>query len=83
MNNLLQTFSKPFPKIIVKNITTTEIEKIMKCLKPSNSHGYDEISTKILPLFKKGDKSDISNYRLISLLTSFSKIFEKIIYERL
>jgi hypothetical protein len=48
MNNLLQTFSKPIPKIIVKNITTTEIEKIIKCLKPSNSHGYDKISTKIL-----------------------------------
>jgi hypothetical protein len=34
------------------------------------------------PLFKKGDK-DIQNYRPISLLTSFSKIFVKIIYARL
>jgi hypothetical protein len=29
-----------------------------------------------------GDKKDISNYRAISLLTSFSKIFEKIICTR-
>ena len=29
----------------------------------------------IKPLHKKGEKSNISNYRPISLLTSFSKIF--------
>ena len=37
----------------------------------------------IKPLHKKGEKSNISNYRPISLLTSFSKIFEKIIFTRL
>jgi hypothetical protein len=37
----------------------------------------------IKPLHKKGKKSNISNYRSISLLTSFSKIFEKIIFTRL
>jgi hypothetical protein len=31
----------------------------------------------IRPLFKKGDKSNTSNYRPISLLTSFSKVFGK------
>jgi hypothetical protein len=37
----------------------------------------------VKPLFKKGDKSNLSNYRPISMLTSFSKIFEKIIYTRI
>jgi len=39
--------------------------------------------SEIKPLFKKGDKSNISNYILISILTSFSKIIEKIICTRL
>jgi hypothetical protein len=117
MNYLSHAFNTSFPRKLINNITRTEIEKIIKNLKPSNSHGYDEISTKVLkcssnvvsspltyifnlvistgtfptrmkysivkPLFKKGDKRNISNYRPISLLISFSKILEKIIYTRL
>ena len=37
----------------------------------------------VKPLLKKGDKENIANYRPISLLTSFSKVFERIIYDRL
>ena len=37
--------------------------------------------SEVKPLFKKGDSTDFSNYRLISLLTSFCKIMEKIIYK--
>jgi len=39
--------------------------------------------SQVLPIFKKGDKDKLTNYRPISLLTSFSKIFEKVIYKRL
>ena len=39
-------------------------------------------SAKVLPLFKKGDHLDCNNYRPISLLSIFSKIFEKIVYTR-
>jgi hypothetical protein len=37
----------------------------------------------VKPPFKRGERSFISNYRPISLLTSFSKVFEKVIYNRL
>ncbi|GFG38975.1 hypothetical protein Cfor_07998 [Coptotermes formosanus] len=37
----------------------------------------------IKPCFKKGDKSQISNYRPISILTGFSKIFKLLIFHRL
>jgi hypothetical protein len=37
----------------------------------------------IKPMTKKGNKSDPSNYRPISMLTSFSKVLEKALYKRL
>ena len=37
----------------------------------------------VKPLFKKGEKSKISNYRPISILSSFSKILEKVMSNQL
>ena len=37
----------------------------------------------IKPVFKNGDKNNVANYRPISILPSFSKILERIIYIRL
>jgi hypothetical protein len=39
--------------------------------------------SEVKPLYKKGDKSELSNYRPISLLSMCSKTIEKIIYKRL
>lgn len=37
----------------------------------------------VKPLFKKGEKSDVNNYRPITLIPILSKIFEKCMYKRL
>lgn len=37
----------------------------------------------IKPLYKKGPKSDINNYRPITLIPIFAKVFEKCVYKRL
>ena len=35
---------------------------------------------KVVPIHKKGNVTNVSNYRPISLLCSISKIFEKLVY---
>jgi hypothetical protein len=37
----------------------------------------------LMPIYKTGDKVVMTNYRPISLLTSFSKIFERVVYNRI
>ena len=39
-------------------------------------------SARVTPIYKWGDKNKLSNYRPISVLSTFSKILERIIYER-
>ena len=62
--------SKPLTLIINQMITTGVFPDSFKI-------------SKIIPLFKKGDSSLLSNYRPISLLPTISKIFERILYNQL
>ena len=44
----------------------------------------DKLKTaKVIPLYKKGDKTKCDNYRPISLLCAISKLFEKVVYNQL
>ena len=40
-------------------------------------------TAKVVPIHKEGSKTDVGNYRPISLLTSFSKIYEKLMHCRI
>jgi hypothetical protein len=40
-------------------------------------------TAKIVPIFKSGDPTEINNYRPISLLSSFGKMLEKIVANKL
>lgn len=72
--------------------------EVLKCTAPSVSQplmflfnkcleeGYfpDILKTSsVIPVFKSGDEADINNYRPISLISTISKIFEKLIRQRL
>jgi hypothetical protein len=57
-------FIKPLVHIYNVSLQTSIFPDVMK-------------KAKIKPLFKKGDRQDIKNYRLISILSVFSKPLEK------
>jgi hypothetical protein len=61
---------KPLVHIINQSLLTGIVPKNMKL-------------AKIVPIFKNGDNSCIKNYRPISLLPTFSKLLERIVYNRL
>ena len=70
---------------IIKGVISSIVDPLVHILNLSLLSGQVPANMKIakvIPLFKKGDKMDVSNYRPISLLSSFSKILEKIVYVR-
>ena len=75
---------------INSNVIISSFDKIRKplfhILKLSFENGIfpDSLKkAKVHPVFKKGSTTIVSNYRPISLLTSFSKIFERVFYNRI
>ena len=35
------------------------------------------------PLFKQGERTDVNNYRPISVISVIAKVFERIVYDQL
>lgn len=73
------------PKVF-KNLTPNLIVSLAHIFNLSLSQGEfinSFKSAKVLPIYKKKDKTDMGNYRPISLLPVASKILEKIMHVRL
>ena len=70
---------------LIKNVFPGIVKPLVHIFNLSIMTGIVPIKMKIakvVPIFKKGDPQLLNNYRPISLLTSFSKILEKIVYTR-
>jgi len=74
------------PLDIMKLCINLIAEPLSKLINISFANGYfpDVLKiARVCPVFKCGDKSEFTNYRPISILPSFSKVFEKLMYTRL
>ena len=76
------TVFKDIPMRIIKHAAHVYSHRLTiifsNCIKSSKFPGILK-SADITPVFNKGDTADKSNYRPISTLSNFSKIFEKLI----
>ena len=74
------------PAMVLKQCTHSYIVPLTHIINRSFTDGVfpKELQlARIVPIFKSGDSSQTTNYRPISVLSCFSKIFEKIMYNHL
>jgi hypothetical protein len=70
LKKIIHTILTPLSHIFTKSLSSGVVPSHLKI-------------AKIIPIFKSGDCLDMNNYRPISLLSTFSKILEKIVCSRL
>ena len=72
-----------FPPFVGKSCVEAYIKPLTHLINLSLKSGVfpSELKlAKVVPIFKAGDTSAINNYRPISVLSFFSKVYEKIVY---
>ena len=67
----------------IKDVVTKPLTLIINQIIVTGIYPKAFKTSKVSPIFKKGDNTLLSNYRPISLLPTISKIFERIIYNQL
>ena len=70
LKKTIHTISEPLAKIINSSFMTGNVPDQLKI-------------AKIIPIYKDSGRKDFQNYRPISILPSISKIFERLVYNRL
>ena len=73
------------PDTILKTIRDYISEPLTFLVNDSFASGHFPEKLKwarIIPVFKKGSRFDKDNYRPISVVSNFSKLFEKAMYQR-
>ena len=85
LNNKKSPGHDDINNFILKGVISSIIDPLVHIFNLSLSSGQVPAGMKIakvIPLFKNGDKLSVNNYRPISLLSTLSKVLEKIIYIR-
>ena len=77
-NNIPRFFLKTFVYTIAPYLFILLTYAFQHCIFPDNCK-----IVKVIPIYKSGEKKNPSNYRPISILTSFSKIIEKLVFKQI
>jgi hypothetical protein len=86
LKNKLSSGPDDIPTSILKNICNEIALPLTHIINLSLMHGIfpDQLKTaKVIPIFKSSDPAIMNNYRPISILSSFSKVFERVMYTKL
>ena len=67
----------------IKNILIPILVYMFNYFLVSGSYPDALKTARVIPIFKSGSKFSVKNYRPVSILPSFNKIFEVLIYDRL
>jgi hypothetical protein len=70
IKTLVNVIYIPLTKIFNKYIAENVVPNVLKI-------------SKVIPLFKKGDKDNMNNYRPISIVPTFSKVFEYLLKKQI
>ena len=89
INDLRNKKSSSFDEIspaLFKRVALSVLDQLLFLINLCLVNGTfpDILKTAVVtPVFKKGNRNDIENYRPISVVSVFSKVLEKVIYEKI
>lgn len=86
LKNKKCTGSDEVPLFLLKTCISAILKPLANIINTSFIEGKYPSKLKnalVTPLYKKGGKNILENYRPISILSSFSKFFERVFYDRL